>query len=276
MTRKVGYLGPPGTFGEQAALRYAPGEELVPHASHAAVVDAVREGSVDEGLAAIENSIEGAVSETVDALVRTEGVYIRGEVILPVEQCLIAAPGTAIADVSLVLSYPNALAQCRVYLESHLPRARIEAALSTAAAVEQALRTPGAAAIGPRRAADLLGGAVLAERIQDVALNKTRFVVLGPEDAPPTGDDKTSLAFTVAHDRPGTLIGVLRELSDRQINLTHIESRPSRQELGVYIFLIDFQGHRQEPKVAEALAAVQAQAFYFRVFGSYPRCIETG
>ncbi len=269
--RRVGYLGPPGTFGEQAALRYAAGEDLIPLGSHVAVVEAVRAGRVDEGLAAIENSIEGAVSETIDALIRTDGVFIRGEVILPIEQCLITAPGTAIAAVTLVLSYPNALAQCRAYIEANLPRARLEAALSTAAAVEQAVRTPGAAAIGPRRAAELSGGVVLAEGIQDVALNKTRFVVLGREDAPPTGDDKTSLAFTVAHDRPGTLMGVLRELADRKINLTHIESRPSRQELGVYIFLIDFQGHREQPAVAAALAAVKAQAFYFHVFGSYPR-----
>jgi prephenate dehydratase len=140
--------------------------------------------------------------------------------------------------------------------------------------VAAAIRTRAAAAIGTRRAAELAGGAVLAKGIQDVARNKTRFLVLARQDAPRTGDDKTSIAFTTAHDRPGSLIAVLRELSERGINLTRIESRPSREELGIYVFLIDFQGHRDDAQVAEALAAVRDRAYYFRLFGSYPRFVE--
>ena len=242
--------------------------------SHTAVIDAVLEGAVDEGIVAIENSLEGPVSETLDAMTRTEGVFIRAELVLPIEHQLIAAPGTRLEDVSIVKSHPQALAQCRRFLETRLPRARLEAALSTAAAVSDATRTPGAAAIGSRRAAELTGGTILAEHVQDVALNKTRFLIIGREDTPPSGDDKTSIAFTVAHDQPGSLIGVLEELSKRALNMTRIESRPSREDLGIYVFLIDFQGHRSDAVVSEALEAVKRKSTYFRLFGSYPRFVS--
>jgi prephenate dehydratase len=274
VTTKVGYLGPPGTFAEQAALLHSPESVLVPLPSNWAVVAAAARGEVDEALAPIENSVEGAVSETLDALIQFESLHMRRELVLPVEHCLIAAPGTPLAQVKVVVSHPQALAQCRAYLERHLPEARVEAALSTAAAVSQAVATRDTAAIGTRRAAELSGGTVLAAAIQDVPLNKTRFVVLAASDSAPSGDDKTSIAFTVAHDRPGTLLGVLSELSERQINMTRIESRPSREDLGIYIFLIDFQGHRQEPLVQEALSSVEKKSHYFRLFGSYPRFVE--
>jgi prephenate dehydratase len=274
VTDEVGYLGPPGSFGEQAALHFSPKGRLLPFPSHTALVAAVRDGAVARGLAAVENSLEGAVSETLDALIQAESVSIAGELVLPVEQNLIAAPGTSLEDIDVVMSHPSALGQCRAFLERMLPQARLEAALSTAAAVMEAVGTPRAAGIGTRRAAELAGGAILAERVQDEALNKTRFLVLAGEDAAPTGTDKTSIAFTVAHDRPGTLIGVLQELSSRSINLTRIESRPARQDIGIYIFLIDFEGHRRDRSVAEALEVVEGKAHYFRLFGSYPRFVE--
>jgi prephenate dehydratase len=268
---KIGYLGPPGTFGEQAALEYDRSATLVPVASNGAVVTAVARGDVDAGVAPIENSLDGAINETVDALLANEAVFVKAEIVLPVEHCLVAAKGTRLSDIEVVMSYPSALAQCKVFLEAKLPQARLEASLSTAGAVEKAVHTPRAAGIGTRRAAELQGGEVLAAGIQDVKNNKTRFVVVAARDAERTGDDKTSIAFTVAHDRPGTLMGVLREFADRQINLTHIESRPSREELGIYIFLIDIQGHRNDAPVAAALAAVRRQSHYFRLLGSYPR-----
>lgn len=272
--KKVGYLGPPGTFGEQAALTYDPHADLVPLLSHRSIVASVAAGEVEEGLAAIENSLEGAVNETLDALLQYDNVFIRRELVLPVEQCLIVGPDTAADAIEVIVSHTQALAQCRGYLEQHYPRARLEAALSTAAAVESAVKSRGVAAIGTRRAAEITGGRVIAASIQDVKPNKTRFIVLSRDDSPPTGDDKTSIAFTVAHDRPGTLLGALSELSERSINMTRIESRPSRQDLGIYVFLIDFQGHRQEPSAAEALVALKAKAHYFRLFGSYPRFQE--
>jgi prephenate dehydratase len=273
LSKQTGYLGP-GTFGEQAALLYDKHAQLVALPSNAAIVRAVCDASVEEGVVPIENTLEGPVNDTLDALVQCDGVFIRAEVIVPVEQDLIAAPGTKLEDITVVMSHPQALGQCRIYLEKALPTARLEAALSTAAAVEAAMGTPGAAAIGTPRAAELAGGEVLAPAIQDVAFNKTRFVVVGSNDAPRTGDDKTSIAFTVAHDRPGTLIGVLKELSDRSLNMTRVESWLSRQDLGIYIFLIDFQGHRQDPVAAEALKAVEGHAHYFRLLGSYPRFVE--
>ena len=272
--RRLGFLGPPGTFGEQAALTFDPAAEQVALPSNGSVVEAVRDGRVDLGVAPIENSLEGAVNETLDALLRAEVVSIQAELVVPVEHNLIAATNVRMEDVQVVMSHPQALAQCRAFLESRLPNARLEAALSTSAAVAAAVQASGAAAVGTRRAAELNGAALLAASIQDVQQNKTRFVVVAPEDARPSGDDKTSFAFTVAHDRPGTLIGVLQELSIRDINLTHIESRPSREELGIYVFLIEFQGHRREDAVADALAAIEARSHYFRILGSYPRFQE--
>ena len=269
--KRLAFLGPRGTFTEQAALLHEGSAELTPYPSNGSIVFAVRDGLADEGIAPIENSLEGPVTETLDALLQSETVSVSREIVLAVEQCLIAAPGTRLQDIEVVMSHPQALGQCRHFLETTLPAARLEAALSTAGAVETAVATKGAAAIGTRRAAELVGGEVLAAAVQDVKQNKTRFVVLSRQDAGPTGDDKTSIAFTVAHDQPGTLMGVLAELSKRGINLTHIESRPSREELGIYVFLIDFQGHRSDPVVADALEAIRSQAYYFRLFGSYPR-----
>jgi prephenate dehydratase len=275
LSKQTGYLGPPGTFGEQAVLHHDRESSLVPFPNHTAVVQAVLQGVVDEGIVAVENSLEGAISETLDALLRSEGVFVSGELVLPIEHNLIAAPDTRLEDVRVVMSHPAAIPQCRIFLEAHLPRARHEAALSTAAAVQAAVKTPGAAAIGTRRAAELTGGIILAEAIQDVATNKTRFLVLAREDAEPTGDDKTSIAFTVPHDRPGSLLSVLEELAGRKINMTRIESRPSREDLGIYVFLVDFQGHRRDALIAEALDAVRGKSQTLRLFGSYPRFVAS-
>ena len=268
---RLAYLGPVGTFSEEAALRYEPSAELLPFSTEAAVVAAVESGEADVGVLAIENSIEGSVTRTLDALIHDSQLSIRHELILPIEHCLIVRPGMTAADIHVVRSHPQALNQCRKFLERCFPQARQEASLSNAAAVEEILAMEDAAAIGPARAAELRGAQILSRGIQDDAHNKTRFVVLGRTDGEPSGDDKTSIAFTVAHDRPGTLVDVLHEFADREINLTNIESRPSREELGIYIFLVDLEGHRSEPNVAEALAAVQAKTFFFRVLGSYPR-----
>lgn len=270
MTR-LAYLGPPGTFSEEAALRYQADAEIVPFVSEAAVASAVESGMADEGVLAIENSLEGSVTQTLDALIHETQLAIRFELILAVEHCLITAPGASAEDVGVIFSHPQALNQCRKFIERCFPKARQEAALSTAAAVEEMLGVTGGAAIGTARAAALHEAQVLARGIQDNPHNKTRFAVLGQEDSQRTGRDKTSIAFTVAHDRPGTLVEVLHEFADRAINLTKIESRPSREELGTYIFLVDLEGHRSEPAVAEALGAVEAKAFFLRVLGSYPR-----
>jgi prephenate dehydratase len=280
MAVKVYFLAPRGTFTEQAVLLYQRQANLdaepSPASSNASVVRAVNESEQDYGVVPIENSLEGPVNETMDAMLTAQNVYICGELALPIEHNLIAAPGTLLEDIAVVKSHPQALGQCRAFLETKLPGARLEAALSTAGAVEEAVRTPGMAALGHQLAAQLHGGEVLAAAVQDVASNKTRFLVIARRDAAPTGDDKTSIAFTVA-DRPGSLVSIMNELSDRGLNLTRIESRPSREELGKYVFLIDFQGHRSDRTCSEALAAILSKGATLlpagRPMGSYPRFV---
>jgi prephenate dehydratase len=268
--RRVSYLGPPGTNSEVAALRAFPDAELLPYPTVPAVARAVETGDADRAVVAIENSLHGSVLDTVDLLLHDDGLAICGEVVLPIEHCLMTQPGAALDTIEVVYSHPQSLGQCRHYLASHYPHARTEAALSNSEAVAVMMKTANAAAIAPARAAEIYGAQIVERGIQDSELNKTRFLVLAKESAAPTGDDKTSLAFAVAHDRPGTLVSVLHEFADRAINLTKIESRPSGGELGVYTFLIDVEGHRDDPLVAQALAAVKEQSNFFRVFGSYP------
>jgi prephenate dehydratase len=271
---RVGYLGPAGTNSEVAALRWRSGAQYVPFETVTAIARAVAGGEVDLGVAPIENSLQGTVTETVDLLIEEDGLAICGEIVLPIEHCLMVKPGVAREAIAVIYSHPQSLGQCRHYLETRFKGVQTEAALSNAAAVEIALRTPGAAAIGPARAAEIYGAEILERHIEDSRTNKTRFVVLGRDGAPPSGRDKTSIAFAVAHDRPGTLVSVLHEFSDRQINMTKIESRPSGVELGVYVFLVDIDGHREDRMVAQALAAVREQASFFKVFGSYPAWAE--
>jgi prephenate dehydratase len=278
---KVYYLGPPGTFGEQAALDYTQRAglkaELTPLPSHADIVAAVDAGRDEMGVVAIQNSLGGGVVETMDAILASRDVMICAEQVLAIEQHLIAAPGLALSDIEVVISHTQALSQCRSFLGAQLPGVRLEAALSTVAAVEEAVRTPNAAAIAHQRAAELHGGHVLARNIQDVSNNETRFLILAHEDAPATGDDKTSLAFTVP-DKPGAVVSVMQEFSTRGINLTLIESRPSRQKLYEYVFLLDFQGHRFDPEPAAALKAITQDVGATllpagKPLGSYPRFV---
>ena len=272
---RLAFLGPPGTFSEEAALRYDPEAQLLPFVSISAVAAAVDSGMADEGVVPIENSLEGSVTETLDTLIHDSLLSVRNEIVLPIENLLLVRPGATATGIKAVFSHPQALAQCRGFIERCFPKAALEAALSTAAAVEEMMGREDAAAIGNRRAAELYGAEVLAEGIQDRATNLTRFVVLAGEDHPPTGDDKTSLAFAFAvEDRPGLLASALEEFSRRSINLSKIESRPSKERLGVYIFLADLDGHRTEQPLAESLERVREKCSFFRVLGSYPRYRE--
>ncbi len=268
---RVAYLGPPGTFGEMAALRHAPEGELIPLPSHAAVAAAVASGMADEGVLPVENSLEGSVNETLDILIHDSDLRMRGELVVPIEQCLLVRPGMNAGDVRVIYSHPQAIGQCRGFIERHFPTARLEASLSTAGAVQEIFAHEDAAAIASARAAELHGAEVLARAIGDRRSNVTRFVVVAASDAPPTGSDRTSLAFTTRHDKPGTLVAILTELSTRDLNLTRIESRPSKNALGVYVFLVDFEGHRADAICAAAIDSVRARASWLKIFGSYPR-----
>ena len=271
MTRRVAFLGPRGTFGEQAALAYAPDAELVPCPSHAAVAAAVSGGDADEGVVAIENSINGSVAETLDILIHDTALHIQHELLVPILHNLIAAPGTSIQDIEVVYSHTQALGQCRRFLESELPDATPEAALSTSQAVELALKQPRSAAIGTERAAQLLGGEILEPAIQDTDNNVTRFVVLADGNQPPTGRDRTSIAVLFDGDEPGLLAGLLTAFAERGINCSKMESRPTRATFGEYVFLIDFEGHQDDAVCAEALDIIRSRSARVTVFGSYPR-----
>src|SRR3972149_6223222 len=203
MSRRLAFLGPPGTFSEEAALRYDPKAQHLPFVSISAVAAAVDSGMADEGIVPIENSLEGSVTETLDVLIHDSQLALKNEIVLPIEHLLLARPGTKPSDVKVISSIPQALAQCRGFIERCFPKAALEAALSTAAAVEEVMGREGVAAIGNRRAAELYGAEALAQGIQDRSSNVTRFVALARDDHAPTGDDKTSLAFAFAvEERP--------------------------------------------------------------------------
>ena len=270
--KRVAYFGPAGTFTEEAALSYDATAQFIPFPTIPAVAAAVSTGMADEGVVPIENSIEGSVNDTLDLLIHESQTLIRQEIILPIEQCLLVKPGTATTAIEVIYSHPQALAQCRRFLERCFPRAQLVAALSTAAAVEEMMKSSvPSASVGPQRAAVLWGAQVLARGIQDHKSNLTRFVVLAATDHPPTGSDKTSFCFSFAEDKPGLLLSVLQEFANRNINLAKVESRPSKDSLGKYIFLIDLEGHRLDAVIAEALAQVQAKCDLFKIFGSYPK-----
>ena len=274
-SRRLAYLGPRGTYAEAAAIAHDPAATLTPAATFTAAAEAVRRGEADAAVCAIENSLEGSVHETVDLLVHPDStLLISAELVLRIRHALVGPVGVDPAAATVVYSHPQALAQCRRTLAEVAPNARAVAALSTATAIESALAESGALAIGTLRAGRLYGGAVYAEDLADEPGNETRFVVLALEDAPPTGDDKTSLAFTTHHDRPGSLVEVLGVFASRGINLTHVESRPTRRALGTYVFLLDLQGHRTDAVVAEALGQLEAATLWSRVMGSYPRRAE--
>ena len=272
MARRIGFLGPIGTYTEEAALQYDQEADLQPFPTIGAVGQAVSSAITQEGVVPIENSLEGSVTSTLDLLISQSDLSIRQEVLLPIDHYLMASPGTRAADIKVIYSHPQALAQCRDFLERCFPSAQRMASLSTVAAVSDmsASNLP-AAAIAPRRAADLHDVEIIGRSIQDNSNNVTRFVVLANEDHPPTGKDKTSICFTFDEDAPGVLYEALGEFAKRRINLVKVESRPTKQSLGRYIFLIDCDGHREDPLVREALERLAEPVSMLKVLGSYPR-----
>jgi prephenate dehydratase len=267
------FLGPRGTFSEDAALLYAGTGDLIDFASMPALTAAVETGLATEAVLPIENSIEGQISATLDLLIHETPLKIKAELVVPVRLFLITAPGATLADIKIVSSHPNPLGQSRRFLERCLPKAEKVAALSTALAVEEVVASGdrSRAAIGTERSAALFGGQILAHDIQDVRTNVTRFVVLGQHDAEATGDDKTSIGFTIRANVPGALHKILTPLAEENIQMTKIENRPTKLWLGEYVFLIDFEGHRTDPHVVRALDRIRENCAVLKIFGSYPR-----
>jgi prephenate dehydratase len=272
MTQTIAYLGPPGTFSEEAAIAYGGVRaEFLPLASMPATVTAVETGLATVCVLPIENVLEGSVPVTLDLLIHETDLRIAGETVIPIRHYLVARPGLALPQIKVLYGHPQSLGQCRKFIERCLPGVATVASLSNSAAPAEALADERpAAAISTLRAAELTSAAILARDIQDRAGNVTRFVALGREDAPPTGDDKTSLCFGFAEDRAGILVETLQELARANINMTKLESRPSKATLGEYIFLVDFNGHRADPRIATVLDRLRAKTGLFKVFGSYP------
>jgi prephenate dehydratase len=276
--RRIAYLGPEGTYTDEAAFLYAPGDERVPYSTLAEVVAAVESGEADQAVAPIENSLVGTILDIVDFLIRSDNTRIVGEVLIPIEACLITKPGTRMADIRVVRSKQEALGQCREFLQANLPGVEQEPVGSTAGAVASLAATDGSiAALGPRRAAQINGMVILAEAVQDRGNNVTRFAVLGRGISERTGDDKTSIVFDFAKaDEPGLIVRALKLFSDRSINLTKIESRPTGLELGSYHFLLDFEGHIEDGPIKDALEELGRYTSMLKVLGSYPMARSIG
>lgn len=284
---KVGYLGPEGTFSEEAGKIYAQKisgrVQMIPFSTIHNLLYAADRRKIDEAVVPIENSIEGTIGIVPDMLVKDVNLMIRQEIILPVYHYLIAQKGVKLKDITDVISHPQPIDQCRDFLSKKLPRAKMHLAFSTSDAARQVatslgeriiahgeIKGPVFAAIGSRALAQLYGLQVVARKI-NAKENQTRFVVLAKTDHKKTKKDKTSIVFSVASDRPGGLHGVLSEFAFRHINLTKIESRPSKRALGDYYFFADLQGHREERVVAEALSKIKKRAAFLKLLGSYPR-----
>ena len=273
---RLGFLGPLGTFTEQAVKTQSDlaGMQHVLYRTMPDVLDAVEAGEVDLGFVAIENSIEGMVNLTQDELAFSHELLIQREVVLDIEHCLMAKPGTAMADVKVVLSIPVATAQCHAFVRNALPAAELRAANSTAEAARIVGEDPagGIAAIAPRIAASMYGLDILAGDIADHPGNQTRFVVVARQGVPaPTGHDRTALVIYQRADEPGSLISILQEFAARRINLSNLLSRPTKDGgLGDYCFIVYADGHVADELVADAMRALHAKQGRVKFLGSYP------
>ncbi len=270
----VAFLGPEGTFAHIAARKlFGLAARYAEAVTIEGVFDAVRRDAAVYGVVPIENSTEGSVTHAVDSLLEG-GLFIRRELVLEISQCLLSSAGQLTA-IERVYSHPQALAQCRAWLAKNLSSAQLVQTSSTAGAAREAMTDAAGAAIGSSLAAELLGLPVLRERIQDRSENATRFIVLAREDSPRTGCDKTTIGFAL-HDEPGALRRALELFDAAGVNLTRIESRPSRREAWEYVFLVDVEGHREDAGVARAVSRLREHCESVTLLGSYPRSVARG
>jgi prephenate dehydratase len=278
---RVGYFGPEGTFTHEALLDTVQSSavELVPYPTIYDTVMAVQDGLVQRALVPIENSLEGSVNATLDALaIETNAVAIAGELVHPIRQCLIARNEIALDEIDVVVSHPQATAQCARFIRTRLPRARVMSGGSTADAVRQVAEHDGRwAALGTRAAANRYGCVILRSGVEDLPGNETRFVWLEAANSGAAGTASAGAVWKTAivfwgrgSDAPGWLVRCLSELASRQVNLTRIESRPLKQGLGNYMFFADLEGRDTEPCVAEALRALRSHVEVLRILGSFP------
>ncbi|MCU1371935.1 MAG: Prephenate dehydratase [Ilumatobacteraceae bacterium] len=278
---RVGFLGPLGTFTEQALLTQP---DLVHHQrerydSMAKVLRATEDGEVDLGFVAIENSIEGTVHVTSDILAFDVDLLIQREVVIPIQQHLMAPPGVTLADIDVVASIPVATAQCHLFLRQTLPDAAPQPYNSTAEAAKAVSESSArnVAAIANELAASIYGLDIIERQIEDHPENETRFVAVAPGVVPaPTGHDKTSLVVFQHEDAPGSLLAILQQFAARSINLTNLQSRPTKKGLGDYCFLIDLEGHVADDVVADCLKVLRTKGHELKFLGSYPAAGDHG
>jgi prephenate dehydratase len=236
------------------------------------------EGEISEAVVPVENSLEGAVSATLDMLAFETELLIKAELVLPIRQNLLVRKGTALKDVTRVISHPQPIGQCRRFLAEALPGAEVTYSYSTASAAGEVAGSPavsGLAAIGSYAAAEEYGLEIIAENIQDNDNNLTRFIVMGRCDSERTGSDRTSIVFST-EDKPGSLYRILDIFNLWDINMTRIESRPSKVKLGRYVFFVDLAGHRSDEDVGSALTMVKRKSSFYKFLGSYPIMREIG
>jgi len=266
---RVGFLGPDGSFSHEAVLTIE-GVHAVAFDSFADILSAVADGTVDQGLVPLENAIEGTVSAVIDGLVFDHDLVIEREIVIPIRLNLLARPGVGVADVTNVRSYLHALAQCRTYLND-LGVTIDQTASTSQAAREVAESSEPWGAVASSMAGELFGLEAIAKDIEDHPDNVTRFVLVGRGDvASPTGHDRTTIVCFQDADRPGSLYGILGRFAARDINLTKLESRPTKRSLGDYCFVIEFEGHVSDDVVADCLADLQAHLTRVKFLGSYP------
>ncbi len=271
--QKLGFLGPKGTFSHNAALEYSRGNEsylLVEYNTIPELMVAVSEGELAEAIVPIENSLEGAVTSTLDMFLEDLAIVIKAEIIIPISLNLMVRAGTKASDIKEILSHPQPFGQCRKYLTENYSQASTRPVSSTAGAASEVAQGDGSlAAIGSAIAGDLYGLVTLASDIQDGKNNYTRFVVLSREEAVRTGQDKTALVFST-DDAPGSLYRILDIFNIWDVNMTKIESRPSKEQLGKYIFYVDIVGHQDEEDISDALKMIKRKTSLLKILGSYP------
>jgi chorismate mutase/prephenate dehydratase len=268
---KVAYLGPEGTFSHAAARAFfGLAASYLEATTFEGVLDAVARRQAQDGVLPVENSTEGSVPNAIDALVASD-LFVRAEFELEVSQCLLTK-NTSLAQIQRVYSHPQPLGQCRMWLAKNLGNAQLVQSPSTTAAVREAMVDPGGAAVASHLASEIYGLPIMRERIQDQAENFTRFVIVSSADAARTGDDKTSLAFTLLDGKGrGALLRVLTVFDEEAINLLRIESRPSREKPWDYVFFAELEGHREDDNVVRAVQRLRDKCPMVKHLGSYPR-----
>jgi chorismate mutase/prephenate dehydratase len=267
---RVAYLGPEGTFSHQAVKRqFGLQARATPMGSIPGVFEEVERGNADFGVVPIENTTEGIVHHTLDSFMESD-LKVSAEIALEVMMCLLTRAGTDLAQIERVYSIPIALGQCRRWLTTNLPRATLVETRSTADAARQAQDDARGAAVASEMAAKLYDLVVARRKIEDLSYNMTRFLLIGRQQAEPTGRDKTSVLL-VTKDQPGILYRTLGAFAERGLNMSKIESRPSRRAPWEYVFFVDIDGHERDAKVAAALAEVRASCETVKVIGSYPK-----